>query len=89
MQDHESGVGALERWGPWQSVLEEVVAGCMLQLKKLDTSLSDGGLSSVDEFHAVAMQLYDLANELGERCEDMMRWLSTRSEAEESNPDEL
>ena len=44
MQDHESGVGALERWGPWQSVLEEVVAGCMLQLRKLDTALSDGGL---------------------------------------------
>jgi len=88
MQDYESGV-ALERWGPWQSVLEEVVAGCMLQLKKLDTSLSDEGLSSLDEFHAVAMQLYDLANELGERCEDMMRWLSTRSETEESNPDEL
>ena len=82
MQDHESGVVALERWCPWQSVLEEVVAGCMVQLKKLDTALSDGGLSSVDDFYAVAMQLYDLANELGERCEDMMRWLSARSEAD-------
>ena len=88
MQDHESGVEALERWGPWQSVLEEVVAGCMVQLKKLDTALSDGGLSSVDEFYGVAMQLYDLANELGERCEDMMRWLSTRSGTEAGGWDE-
>lgn len=89
MQDHESGVSVLERWGPWQSVMEEAVAGCMAQLRKLDESLSDGGLDSVDEFYADAMQLYHLTNELAERCEDIARWRSVRSGLEESNPDEL
>jgi hypothetical protein len=81
MQDHESGVSELERWGPWQPVMEEAVAGCMAQLRKLDEALSDGGLDSVNEFYADAMQLYHLANELAERCEDIKRWQSIRSEA--------
>jgi hypothetical protein len=80
MQGHESGVSVSERWGPWQSVMEEAVAGCMNQLRKLDAGLSDGGLDSVEDFYADAMQLYHLANELAERCEDINRWQSTRSE---------
>jgi hypothetical protein len=80
MQGYESGVSALEQWGPWQSVMEEVVAGCMNQLRKLDAGLSDGGFDSVEEFHADAMHLYHLANELAERCEDIKRWLSIRNE---------
>lgn len=81
MQDHEPGVSVLERWGPWQSVMEEAVAGCMNQLRKLDAGLSDGGLESAEEFYADAMQLYHFANELAERCEDIKRWQTIRSEA--------
>ena len=88
MRDHELGVSVMERWGPWQSVMEEAVAGCMVQLRKLDGTLSDGGLGSLDEFHADAMQLYHLANELAERCEDIMRWQTTRSGMEGGGRDE-
>jgi hypothetical protein len=75
-------------WGPWQAVMEEAVAGCMAQLRKLDEALSDGGLSSVDDFYVDAMQLYHLANELAERCEDIKRWQSTRSGMEAGGRDE-
>lgn len=81
MQGHESGVSGRESWGPWQPVMEEAVAGCMAQLRKLDSALKDRGLDSVDEFYADAMQLYQLADELAERCEDITRWQSTRSES--------
>lgn len=76
-------------WGPWQPLLEEAVAGCKVQLRKLEQALSDGGLSSVDKFSTDATHLYDLANELAERCEDIMRWRSTRSELEANSPDAL
>jgi hypothetical protein len=88
MQDHESSVGVLESWGPWQPVMEEAIAGCMIQLRKLDVLLRDGGLGSVDEFYVDAMQLYHLANELAERCEDVMRWRSVRSGTEAGGLDE-
>jgi hypothetical protein len=88
MQDHESSVDVLESWGPWQPVMEEAITGCMIQLRKLDVLLRDGGLGSVDEFYTDAMQLYHLANELAERCEDIMRWRSVRSGVEAGGRDE-
>lgn len=74
-------------WGPWQPLLEEAVEGCQVQLRKLEQALSDGGLSSVDRFSTDATHLYDLANELAERAEDIMRWRLARSEPEANPPD--
>jgi hypothetical protein len=88
MADHESKVGVLESWGPWQPVIEEAVAGCRIQLAKLDKAVRHGGLRSVDEFYSDAMQLYHLANELAERCEDIVRWRSVRSGMEAGGRDE-
>lgn len=75
-------------WGPWQAVMEEAVAGCVAQLRKLDETLSDGGLRSVDKFYTDAMHLYHIANELAERCEDIIRWRSVRNGMETSGPDD-
>lgn len=86
MQDHESGSGVLESWGPWQSVMEEAVTGCRAQLRKLDEAVSHGGFRSVDEFHADCMQVYDLANELVERCEDIVRWWAARNGTKAGDP---
>jgi hypothetical protein len=75
-------------WGPWQAVMEESIAGCMAQLRKLDEVLTGEGLGSVDKFYRDAMHLYHLANELPERCEDIIRWQSVRSGMETSRPDD-
>lgn len=77
MADRELRVGVLDSLGPWQPVIEEAVAGCKSQLRKLEGALGDSGGNTLDAFHTDAMNLYHLADELADRCQDVKLWRIT------------
>jgi hypothetical protein len=72
-------------WGPWQSVMEDVVSRCGDFLVELDRSVSGEIQSDLATFHELANGLYESANELVERCEDVERWRSRWHEGEKQH----
>ena len=72
-------------WGPWQSVMEDVVSRCGLFLVELDRSVSGEIKSDLATFHELANGLYESANELVERCEDVEGWRGRWHEGEKQH----
>lgn len=65
---------ASKGWGPWQSVMEDVLNRCGDFLVELDRSVAGEIQGDLAAFHELADGLYESANELVERCEDVERW---------------
>lgn len=66
-------------WGPWQSVIEDGLAACTVRVRLLGQGLGETSRLTRSEFRAEAAYLYELADELVERCDDVERWLSIRT----------
>jgi hypothetical protein len=70
-------------WGPWRAVMEESVFRCSAAVHGLRRSLNGEQVLKREDFSNIAERLYDAANELVERCEDVGRW-HERWEGEEA-----
>lgn len=67
-------------WGPWQQVMEDALAACTVQVRELGQALMGERQLTREDFCHTANRLYEHANELVERCEDVERYLQIRRE---------
>jgi hypothetical protein len=70
----------LAAWGPWQRVMEDALAACTVQVRELGQALTGERQLTREEFRCGASRLYEHADELVERCEDVERYLQIRRE---------
>jgi hypothetical protein len=61
-------------WGPWQSVMEEAVSSCVTRASRLADALNPESTMSHQEFRNNALALYEFADQVLERCDDIERW---------------
>ncbi len=68
-------------WGPWESVMKEAVNACVTRASGLADALSHKCAMSHRDFRNNALALYEFADQVLERCDDIARWAELREEA--------